>query len=142
LGDFCMGGPTAALAYRHRLRCKRIYFILGNHDRAIKKITDQFVWVKDIAAVTVYSQPVVLCHYAMRVWPQSHRGAWQLFGHSHGKLPKLEGACSMDVGVDTNEFRPYSFDEIRARLTVRAEETSEQTPGMALGMKDLDDERI
>lgn len=60
LGDFCIGGPKIAAAYRQKIRCKKVYFILGNHDRAIKKI--------------------------------------------------------VDVGVDTNAFRPYSFDEIRAKL--------------------------
>jgi hypothetical protein len=26
----------------------------------------------------------------------------------------------MDVGVDTNDFRPYSFDEIRAKLPAQS----------------------
>ena len=46
LGDFCIGGPKVAGAYRQKIRCKKVYFILGNHDRVIKKIVDQFVWVK------------------------------------------------------------------------------------------------
>jgi len=116
LGDFCIGGPKVAVAYRQKIRCKKVYFILGNHDRVIKKIVDQFVWVKEIAEVNICHQPIVLCHYAMRVWHHSGRGAWQLYGHSHGKLPAAEGSRSMDVGVDTNDFRPYSFDEIRAKL--------------------------
>ncbi len=92
------------------------YFVLGNHDRVIRKIQDQFVWVKDIAEVNIRQQPIVLCHYAMRVWHQSGRGAWQLYGHSHGKLPAAEGSRSLDVGVDTNAFRPYSFGEIQSRF--------------------------
>lgn len=94
--------------------------MLGNHDRVIKKIVDQFVWVKEIAEVNIRNQPIVLCHYAMRVWHHLGRGAWQLYGHSHGKLPATEGSRSMDVGVDTNDFRPYSFDEIRAKLLAQS----------------------
>jgi calcineurin-like phosphoesterase family protein len=71
---------------------------------------------KEIAEVSIRNQPIVLCHYAMRVSHQSGRGAWQLYGYSHGKLPSVEGSRSMDVGVDTNALRPYSFDEIRAKL--------------------------
>ncbi len=118
LGDFCIGGPTVALAYRRKIRCKKIHFILGNHDKVIKKIADQFVWVKEIAEVNVRNQPIVLCHYAMRVWNRSHHGAWHLYGHSHNKLPATEGSRSMDVGVDTNVFRPYHFDDIRTKLAV------------------------
>ena len=29
LGDFCIGGPKVALAYRQRIRCKRIYLYWG-----------------------------------------------------------------------------------------------------------------
>ena len=76
--------------------------------------------VKEIAEVNIRNQPIVLCHYAMRVWHHSGRGAWQLYGHSHGKLPSAEGSRSMDVGVDTNDFRPYSFDEIRAKLPAQS----------------------
>lgn len=78
LGDLCIGDPKVALAYWEKIRCKKVYFILGNHDRAIKKIVDPFVCVKEIAAINVRNQPIVLCHYSMRVWHQSRRGAWQL----------------------------------------------------------------
>jgi calcineurin-like phosphoesterase family protein len=71
LGDFCIGGPKVAAAYRQKIRCKKVYFILGNHDRVIKRIVDQFVWVKEIAEVNIRNQPIVLCHYAMRVWHHS-----------------------------------------------------------------------
>lgn len=120
LGDFCIGGPKVAAAYRQKIRCKKVYFILGNHDRVIRKIVDQFVWVKEIAEINIRNQPIVLCHYAMRVWHHSGRGASQLYGHSHGKLPAGEGSRSMDVGVDTNGFRPYSLDEIRAELPAQS----------------------
>ena len=62
LGDFCIGGPKVAVAYRQKIRCKKVYFILGNHDRAIKKIVNQFVWIKEMADVNVRNQPIVLCH--------------------------------------------------------------------------------
>jgi calcineurin-like phosphoesterase family protein len=30
LGDFCIGGPMVAAAYRQKIRCKKVYFVLGN----------------------------------------------------------------------------------------------------------------
>ena len=58
--------------------------------------------------------PVVLCHYAMRVWDMSHYGSAHLYGHSHGNLPSV--GRSFDVGVDTNDFYPYSLDEILEKV--------------------------
>ena len=34
LGDFCISGPKVAATYRQKIRCKKVYFVLGNHDRA------------------------------------------------------------------------------------------------------------
>lgn len=55
---------------------------------------------------------IVLCHYAMRVWEDSHFGSYHLYGHSHGTLPDDKTSLSMDVGVDPNNFYPLSYEEI------------------------------
>jgi hypothetical protein len=26
--------------------------------------------------ISIHGQPIVICHYAMRVWNRSHHGAW------------------------------------------------------------------
>lgn len=57
---------------------------------------------------------LVLCHYAMYRWDRSHHGALHCFGHSHGTVRGL--GRSMDVGVDTHGFYPYSLEEVIARL--------------------------
>jgi calcineurin-like phosphoesterase family protein len=62
--------------------------------------------------VKINHQKLILDHYAMRVWDQSHHGSWHLYGHSHGKLPDL--GLSTDVGVDGHNFQPWSFEEVRA----------------------------
>ena len=59
----------------------------------------------------------------MRVWNRAHRGAWHLFGHSHGNLPDDPHALSWDVGVDNNDYAPIHLDElavIMARKVFRA----------------------
>ena len=47
----------------------------------------------------------------MRVWHKSHFNSWQLYGHSHGSLEPI--GKQLDVGVDTNRFKPISFDQIK-----------------------------
>jgi calcineurin-like phosphoesterase family protein len=47
----------------------------------------------------------------MRVWPRSHDNSWQLYSHSHGKLPPVGN--QWDIGVDNNGFYPVSFNKIR-----------------------------
>ena len=46
----------------------------------------------------------------MRVWARSHYNSIHLYGHSHGRLDGI--GKSMDIGVDTNNFYPYSLDDI------------------------------
>ena len=127
LGDFCIGGKARALAYRQQVQCKKIIAVPGNHDKEIRKLAEEFLWLTDLAEVSVHGQPIVLCHYAMRVWNHSHHGAWHLYGHSHGKLPESPTSLSMDVGVDTNQFQPWHFDEIKARLSERAKARDDHT---------------
>jgi len=62
-----------------------------------------------------YPLVISLCHYAMKVWDRSHHGSLHLFGHSHGHL-KNPSSRSMDVGVDTNNYYPYSLDKIKSLL--------------------------
>jgi calcineurin-like phosphoesterase family protein len=49
-----------------------------------------------------------------------------LYGHSHGRLPEPPTLLSMDVGVDTHDFRPWHYDEISGLMTARAKVRSEQ----------------
>jgi calcineurin-like phosphoesterase family protein len=50
----------------------------------------------------------------MRVWLYHGCGTWQLYGHSHGNLPDELLTLSMDVGVDSHDFRPWHFEEVQA----------------------------
>ena len=124
LGDFCIGPKTRALELRREIRCRKIFAVPGNHDKDTRKLSQEFSWLGDLAEISINAQRIVLCHYAMRVWNHSSHGVWHLFGHSHGRLPTLDTSLSMDVGVDTHDFRPWSFDEIRDRMKAKAASTS------------------
>lgn len=120
LGDFCIGPKARAVELRREIRCKKIFAVPGNHDKETRKCTQEFSWLGDLAEISVDGQRIVLCHYAMRVWNHSSHGAWQLYGHSHGRLPSVDTSLSMDVGVDTHDFHPWHFDEIRDHMKSKA----------------------
>ncbi len=121
LGDFCLGKHDSVAAYRSRLACQTIHFIDGNHDKTTRQLHHLFSSWSSLSEISIGKQTIVLCHYAMKVWPNHSRGAWQLYGHSHGNLPDDPISLSMDVGVDSHDFRPWHFDEIQAVMKVKAE---------------------
>jgi calcineurin-like phosphoesterase family protein len=123
LGDFCFGGTQNVIRLLRRLNGK-YKFIWGNHDKPLKDfatVIDYYPDLKDriqflggLHEIQIEGQQIVLCHYAMRTWNKSHRGAWHLYGHSHGTLPDDPNSMSFDVGVDCHGLKPVSIDQIRA----------------------------
>ena len=97
------------------------HLIWGNHDKGLKSTGWQrtFRSAADMRVIHVPMeanngklQRIVLCHYAMRVWDQSHYGTWQLYGHSHGTLPDEKSMLQCDVGVDAWDFTPVSMEQL------------------------------
>jgi len=138
LGDFAVGGGPAA-PYLRRLN-GTIYFCLGNHDKRLRfikayldielELQDHFAgsYLNDdkvkfgipyLREVTVEKQEIVLCHYAMKVWNGSHKGSWQLYGHSHGTLPDDPNSLSCDVGVDCWNYYPVSMEQLRDKMKTK-----------------------
>jgi calcineurin-like phosphoesterase family protein len=110
LGDFAFKAGQSRTAVLHARLNGEIILICGNHDNAAtERLFDE---VHDLAEVSVEGQRIVLCHYSMRVWPTSHHGSWQLYGHSHGTLPPAENAKALDIGVDSWDYTPVRFDQI------------------------------
>jgi calcineurin-like phosphoesterase family protein len=94
------------------------HLIAGNNDPAATREATGWASVGEFREITVDGTPVVLCHYALRVWNGQGKGAWNLHGHSHGRLAPLTRQA--DVGVDARDFRPVTFDEIKAARRGRA----------------------
>jgi calcineurin-like phosphoesterase family protein len=125
LGDWCLGRGSrsigqAAASYRERINCGRIVMLWGNHDRKGRNdplFQKQFEGVHDLLEIDIAGQPIVLCHYALRVWNRSHRGAFHLYGHSHGSLPDDPAARSFDCGVDCFDYYPISMEQVVDRMS-------------------------
>lgn len=111
VGDFSLADHSKYLPHLNG----RGVLILGNHDNSrVRRHAGGWREVYDLLATTVGDTSIVMCHYAMRVWPKSHYGALHFYGHSHGTLPG-DSQC-LDVGVDCWGFQPISLLEIQNRL--------------------------
>lgn len=113
LGDFAHRiEPKRMRAIFSRLNGSK-HLVIGNHD-ASETLALPWASQRQIAELRVEDVRVVLCHYAMRVWPGQHRGTIHLFGHSHGRLSGT--SVSIDVGVDRWNFMPVDLVQLTAAL--------------------------
>lgn len=112
LGDFSFKGRGPKF-YRDKLRGK-IYLIWGNHDRQ-SQFGEGFDGKTPLIDLKIDNIYITMCHYGMRVWNKSHFDAWHLYGHSHSRLPSI--GKSLDVGVDNNNFKLWSLEEIKQYMS-------------------------
>lgn len=113
LGDFTLAGAEVAETYLSRLNGK-INLVWGNHDRNSVRKLPRWASSQYATEISLDGHPIILCHYAMRVWNRSHHGTLMLYGHSHAGLPGSNQ--SLDVGVDAWNFQPVTLPEILDRL--------------------------
>lgn len=126
LGDLAFRGKSDFKEYIEALN-GTIYITPGNHD-GFKDLVNsrRFVAVDSIMDLLVLddemedgNQKITCCHYPMHSWNQSHRGAWQLFGHHHQAF-KSANLLQLDVGVEGHKYYPWSYTEVKDFLTKRA----------------------
>lgn len=125
LGDFALTNNTTDKGMVEDILSRlngNKHLITGNHDRKAVTEATGWSWAGNYKSIKVKdsdchggNQKIVLFHYAIRSWQNIGRGAWHLYGHSHGNLPKAIGK-SLDVGVDANGYYPVSYQEIKARM--------------------------
>jgi len=107
-GDISFHSPAYTMELLKRLNGTLI-LLRGSHDKWMDR-TYHEMWEK-----TIEGQHVVVCHYCMRTWPRSHYQSWMLYAHSHGTLPPPT-PYQLDIGVDTNNFYPYSWEQVKEKL--------------------------
>lgn len=118
LGDFSFGREDYLFdSVINRLN-GYIIFIEGNHDKLARRNKHRFYnYHYGYHEATINGQHIVMSHYPMVVWNGKHRNSIMLHGHTHYNLPvsrknNFELGKILDVGVDGNDYKPYSFDEI------------------------------
>lgn len=124
LGDVSFSNAERTTALVKRLNGIKV-LVYGNHDKVIrsnKALRGLFSETHEFLerSFKIGNEPgkgksIVMCHYALRVWNKSHHGALHLYGHSHGSMPD-DGSRSMDVGLDANNMRILSLEDVFAKI--------------------------
>jgi calcineurin-like phosphoesterase family protein len=115
LGDVLLGrhkaNPNAILS---RLQGKELHLITGNHDGPTTIESYRWASVQPYLEIIDQNQKIVLCHFKFAIFNKCHKGAVQLFGHSHGGAS--QNKQQIDVGVDCWNYSPITLREIREKM--------------------------
>lgn len=115
LGDVFFGDLDRWQEIFDKLIFKKLIVVKGNHDKNFEKWfldkKPQNVDFVDHLVEKINGRYITLNHYPMLSWFNDCYGAWNLYGHHHNTLEKSIFK-SMDVGVDTNNMNPYTFEEV------------------------------
>ena len=138
LGDFAYKiDKESVRELRGRISCKHVHLVYGNHDKDYSQdhIFQSVQHYKELK--TEYGR-IILFHYPILEWNAAHYGSIHLHGHIHstgaynaenlrkmysdrfpdGHKPRndLLNLRIYDVGVDANQYRPISLEEIAALM--------------------------
>ena len=127
LGDIGFCSENYLKTILNRLNGK-IYWIIGNHDwrRITPGIMNRFECITQQMVITVDNKLIYLNHFPFLCYPNSDRHpVYQFFGHVHSG--PLSGSSDIsrlvhlnkrqyDVGVDNNEYKPISFQDIMKKI--------------------------
>ena len=103
LGDFAWKDHKKFI---QALNGKKI-LVTGNHDKMNQDALRHFTEVHEMGCrKRIEGQDVTFCHYAMRSWASSCWGSWQIYSHSHGRMPEFDNMFSCDGGTDVWGFAP------------------------------------
>lgn len=138
LGDFMFGRDyLEAEKYLFHLNFRELYFIHGNHDRAMenlfrergnyidiynKKIINCNHYLEvDFHIAFKYYQKFIFSHYPMITWNGKHKGSIMAFGHEHGHINSwidthLPDDKLIDVGMECINYTPISISEIMTKM--------------------------
>lgn len=129
LGDWSFGGRQNVRKFRELIRCRTIYLVFGNHDKAMREkdmwrnllpeYRDLFAWWGDYTQIYINKTLINMCHYAGQVWEDNHHAAIMLHGHSHDNLDHANDGKILDVCVEGHNGSPWSFDEIMEYMDSR-----------------------
>jgi len=114
LGDFCFNKQQFARKLEQLNGIKHI--ILGNHDpHNVRYATEHIpnvIYHSLIHTVKDDGRKVVLCHYPIYEWNGFYQGVVHFHGHTHGTIGPNFRDNAFDVGVDSQDYEPKTYDEI------------------------------
>lgn len=136
LGDFAYRvHPEQVRRLRRQIVCRHLHLVRGNHD---KNYGGQHIFqsVQEYKELKTPYGKFILFHYPIFEWNAAHYGSIHLHGHIHShadynvenlkkkyaeRFPNAPEPGDRelplriyDVGVDANDYKPVSIDEIAA----------------------------
>lgn len=119
LGDLAMGRIEDSRACIERLNGK-IILIRGNHDTKprLEMYKELGIEVHDIFYLPYKGRWFIMCHFPIaseefiKMVIQDNSEVVNLYGHVHHNAPKGYVNGTYHVGVDTNDLRPISIQQI------------------------------
>ena len=120
LGDFAFGNAANIALARKQIKCKNIITLFGNHDHHIRNHTEYsglFTACLDYLEFTINGTLFCAFHYPIEEWNEMNRGSVHIFGHRHTKGRIFRNGRSMDIGLDSNDCKPYKLEELHHVMT-------------------------
>lgn len=117
LGDFARGDAERVEELLSALNGVK-HLIIGNNDGPATLAAGGWSSVQHYAELVIADRLLILCPFPFRTWNQMGRKSINLHGHSHGRL--TPAPRQFDVGVDAQELRPVTLEQILARRRRRA----------------------
>ncbi len=126
LGDLAWNQKTAADAlFILQEAGIKVHWVLGNHDRRCAPNTlasaCEGIYEALVLPATGNMATVHLAHYPMRVWYNSFRGGWHLYGHvhqfslEHEVMAQPYGKC-LNVNTELYDYFPLSEKDIVLKM--------------------------
>ena len=120
LGDLALGFKEEWEKWIPVLKCKNVYYLIGNHDTVNKcnSYNEYGLICKGYANVIKYSKRLsfYLSHYPTLTgnFDFDDHPVWNLSGHTHskGKFAPNEDVPIYNVSVDAHDNYPVSIDQI------------------------------
>jgi len=126
LGDIGYGKEAYWMINNRIPRGVQFFWIPGNHDKKLTHFTknnnNKIQIAPPIMDIALKGNKVTLCHYPMLTWNQSHRNAWQLFGHHHinghgsDQLDNFTKGKQLNVCCEFHDYNPLSEERIVALM--------------------------
>lgn len=132
LGDWSFGGFESIIEFRQMIVCQNVFLFLGNHDHHIRNDRDGVrKYFREVSSYDVLDirrpegeetakYQFVCCHFPIASWDGMNKKVPHLHGHVH--LPpnlKVHEGRAMDVGMDGNNLKVYSLNEVISILEDR-----------------------
>ena len=124
LGDLSFRSTHHISYYLSRMKGKK-HLIIGNHDNWMRDINmeEYFVSVEYMKTIKYDHKKLIFCHYPMLEWPGSRyvetESSYLIHGHIHEIKNEVYEHIkrylphSLNAGVDINEFKPVTFEELK-----------------------------